>query len=515
MVLPGAADSLPITDVAAEHGLLGRKAFMRILIVVIAALALVPSAFAGPAIRVGVVEDSAVWNDPALHMDLAKLAGFDAVRMTAQWTNGMSTLPQGQIERLQRAALLASMRGMIPVVSIYNADGRSSPNDPSARAQFVEFAASVVRVLPWVPSFVVGNEPNSSSYWQPQFDSAGGDAAAQGYFQLLAAAYDAIKAVRPTATVIGGALDARGNDDPRGPRPSHSPTTFIGDLGLAYRASGRTAPLMDVLDHHIYGDTSALPPSMPHAGSTTITQGDYGKLVGLLGKAFDGTAQRGSTLPIVYGEYGVESAIPSDKSGAYGGNESSTTVDEATQGRYYAEAFRLARCQPNVIGIMIFHVIDESALGAWQSGPYYADGTPKSSLPAIRDAAAAARNGTSAACPDRTPPAVTISAKEGRVVADASDAVGVGKVTLTVNGALAEVKYAFPYAFAWTPKRKGRYTLGVRAADASGNVGGSSVVVAASRARRGDASSPSRWIFRPAQPRRDRAPRPQAPRRRG
>ena len=63
----------------------------------------------------------------------------------------------------------------------------------------------------------------------------------------------------------------------------------------------------------------------------------------LLGTAFDGTAQRGSTLPIVYGEYGVETAIPAGKAGAYSGAESAPTVDEATQGRYYAEAFRLAR----------------------------------------------------------------------------------------------------------------------------------------------------------------------------
>ncbi len=488
---------------------------MRILVVFLAAVVLAPSAFAGPSLSVGVVEDSAIWNDPALNMDLAKLAGFDSIRMTAQWTNGMSVLPPGQLERLQRAALFASMRGITPVVSIYNADGRSSPNDPSARVQFVEFAKTVVRSLPWVPSFIVGNEPNSSFYWQPQFDCAGGDAAAQGYVQLLAATYDAIKAVRPSATVVGGALDSHGSDDPAGTRQSHSPTTFIRDLGLAYRASGRKTPLMDVFDHHIYGDTSALPPSMPHSNSETITEGDYGKLVALLGKAFDGTGQRGSALPISYGEYGVETAIPSDKAPAYSGAEPAATVDEATQGRYYGEAFRLARCQPNVIGIMVFHVIDESALGAWQSGPYYADGTPKSSLPAIRGAAAAARNGTSAACPDRALPAVTISTKGGRILADASDDIGVGKVTLTVNGAVAEVKYAAPYAFAWTPKRKGPYTLGVQAADASGNVGGTSAVVTASTARRGDESSPATWLFTPAQPRHARGPQPRARRPRG
>jgi hypothetical protein len=475
-----------------------RPRVSRILIVFTAALALAPAAVAGPSLRVGVVEDSAIWNVPELHMDLAKLAGFDSVRMTAQWTGGVTSLPPGQMQRLQRAAMLASMRGLTPIVSIYNVDGRTTPLDASARAQFVSFAQSVVRALPWVPTFIVGNEPNSSVYWQPQFDSNGGDAAAVAYFQLLAATYDGIKAERPSATVVGGALDSRGNDDPAGPRLSHSPTTFIRDLGAAYRASGRKTPIMDVFDQHVYGDTSALPPGMQHANSTTITQGDYAKLVGLLGKAFDGTAQRGSTLPILYGEYGVETAIPAERARAYSGNETAKTVDEATQARYYGEAFRLALCQPNVIGILVFHVIDESALGAWQSGPYYADGTPKSSMPAIRDAAAAARSGAAVSCPDRTAPSVSLSTATGKVVADAADAVGVGKVTLSVNGATVEVRYAAPYVFAWQPKQKGRYVLSVRAADASGNVGTSSATVAATQARRMDASTPSRWIFRRA-----------------
>src|SRR5258706_5052135 len=115
---------------------------------------------------------------------------------------------------------------------------------------------------------------------------------------------------------------------------------------------------------------------MPHTG-TPLVEGDYTRLVALLGKAFDGTAQRGSKLPIFYGEYGVETTVPADKAHLYAGSETQKTVDEARQARYYAEAFRLALCQPNVIGIMVFHVADETALGAWQSGPFYSDGTPK------------------------------------------------------------------------------------------------------------------------------------------
>jgi hypothetical protein len=473
-------------------------------VVALAALTFVPSALAGPGLRVGVVEDAAIWNDPAANIALAKTAGFDSLRLTAQWSAGMTELPAGQVTLLQRAAIFASMNGVNPIVSIYNASGSATPTDPGSRAQFVEFSKTVVRQLPWVSTFIVGNEPNSSLYWKPQFDAAGGDAAASAYEQLLTQTYDAIKSTRPSATVIGGALDSHGNDDPSSARLSHSPTTFIRDLGRAYRASGRAAPIMDVFDEHVYADTSALPPSMPHTGST-IAEGDYTKLVALLGAAFDGTAQKGSKLPIFYGEYGVESAIPPAKAQVYSGAEVAKTVDEATQAQYYAEAFRLALCQPNVIGIMVFHVIDESALTAWQSGAYYADGTPKSSLAGIRDAANAARAGSGAACPDHAPPHVTVATTSGAISAAATDNVGVGKVTLSVNGARTEVRYAGPYAFGWQPKKVGRYAIAVRAVDAAGNVGTKALTVMASRARRVDASHPAHWVLTPVRVRRGRA----------
>jgi hypothetical protein len=368
-----------------------------------------------------------------------------------------------------------------------------------SRAQFVQFVRNVVAGLPSVTTFIVGNEPNSNYYWLPQFDSSGGDAAATAYEQLLAASYDTIKAIRPNATVIGGALNPRGTDDPTGSKQTHSPTTFIRDLGAAYRASGRTTPIMDVFDEHVYADNSSLPPSMTHTASSTVAEADYTKLVSLLGTAFDGTAQRGSSLPILYGEFGVESAIPAEKAHAYSGSEPDTSgaVDEATQARYYAEAFKLALCQPNVIGIMVFHVVDESALGAWQSGPFYADGTPKSSLDAIRQAAIAARAGTLASCPDAAAPNVTIAgpAPDGTVTGDATDTVGVGRVELAVNGNVVGIKYAAPYTFAWKPGQEGRYSLELRAYDAAGNVGRASVTIGAVRASRGNSGSIAAWAF--------------------
>jgi hypothetical protein len=74
-------------------------------------------------------------------------------------------------------------------------------------------------------------------------------------------------------------------------------------------------------------------------------------------------------------------------------------VPEATQAAYYRQAVELTFCQPNVRGLFLFHAVDEAALPAWQSGLYYADGTPKSSLASVRASMDLSRRGSVAACP--------------------------------------------------------------------------------------------------------------------
>jgi Bacterial Ig domain len=453
----------------------------------LAALALAPAALAGPDLHVGVVEDSAVWGDPDLETARVEQAGFDTIRVTAQWTSGHTELEHSVVVRLQRAVLAAQARGIRVVVAVYNTGSSETPADPILQSEFVQFARNTAASLPLVSTFVVGNEPNSNYYWQPQFDTRGGDSAAAQYEGLLAQSYDAIKSVRPDATVAGGALDSAGTDDPAAARPAHSPLTFIRDMGVAYRASHRARPIMDVFDEHVYQDNSSLPPSMPHPSSPAIGEADYQRLVGALGQAFDGTAQAGSSLPIVYGEFGVESVIPPAESGAYTGTESPTAkpVDEATQAAYYIQAIKLALCQPTVTGIYLFHLEDEADLSRWQSGVYYADGNPKSSLGPVRDAAGAARAGTLAACPDRSAPTVSVAPPaNGTITAQASDDVGVGKVVLLVNGVPVGVRYTAPYTFA-LPRSSGRATYQVKAYDAAGNVGSATVTLrAAARAAR-------------------------------
>ena len=129
---------------------------------------------------------------------------------------------------------------------------------------------------------------------------------------------------------------------------------------------------MDAYAHHPYLERSELPPDFAHPNSTTIALADYDKLVELLGEAFDGTAQEGGDLPILYTEFGVQTEIPEEKRDAYTNLESpvaNDAVPESTQQEYYRQAFELVCDQDNVEGLYIFHVWDEPDLLGWQSGP--------------------------------------------------------------------------------------------------------------------------------------------------
>jgi hypothetical protein len=256
-----------------------------------------------------------------------------------------------------------------------------------------------------VTDFIVGNEPNLNGFWMPQFDRHGRDLAAPAYEALLAQTYDALKAVSPKLNVIGGALSPRGADQAHLSRQTHSPTTFLRDLGLAYRRSGRAAPIMDTLAIHPYGETSQTPPAASHPNSTSISIADYPKLVALLRQAFQGTGQQGASLPVLYAEYGVQTQIPADKVSAYTNLDVPTAADavsESVQGAYYRQAIRLAFCQRTVVGLLFFHVSDEPDLDRWQSGLYYADNTPKSDLPVVKQVALAGEAGT-LTCPKANP----------------------------------------------------------------------------------------------------------------
>ena len=326
-------------------------------------------------------------------------AGFHAVRITTIWDPGETEPAADELDALRRVADDAKKNDVRVFLSVYQAGSSTTPLTDDARRQFATYAAAVVRDLAQIRDVIVGNEPNLNRFWMPQFDADGSDAAAPAYLELLATTYDALKDVSGAVTVYGGALAPRGIDRPNTGRDTHSPSTFIEDMGKAYRASGRTEPVMDGFAFHPYAESSSIPPDRPHPNSRAIGLADYDKLVRLLGDAFDGTAQEGSKLPILYDEYGVETVIPPAKASLYEGTEPPTTgaTDEATQAASYRRALELVACQPTVAGLLFFHSHDEPALAGWQSGVYYVDGSPKSSLEpvrtAVRRAAAGCKNG--------------------------------------------------------------------------------------------------------------------------
>jgi hypothetical protein len=319
-------------------------------------------------------------------MKLARDSGYRAIVLSAVWRDGASA--GADLPPLRRAVDAAVQQNVRPVLAVYQFSS-ATPIDAARRTAFAAYSAALAKALPDVRDVIVGNEPNLNLFWQPQFDAAGGDQAARDYEALLAATYDALKAQDPHLNVIGGALAPHGGDRPS-ERPTHSPAQFILDLGAAYRASGRTSPLMDAFCIHPYGESPPIPPTLRHPLTTTIGIADYPKLVQLLTSAFDGTAQPGSRLPIVYGEYGVETLIPPAKAPLYTGHETIEPVDEATQARYYVDAIHAVEQQPNVRMFFIFHVVDESRLEGLQTGTRYADGSPKSSEAAVKAALDAA-----------------------------------------------------------------------------------------------------------------------------
>src|SRR6185437_10422413 len=99
----------------------------------------------------------------------------------------------------------------------------------------------------------------------------------------------------------------------------------------------------------------------------------------------------------------------------------------------------------------------ESDLAGWQSGLFYADGTPKSSMWFVHAAIVAARAGTLASCPDAAAPTVSLQVGVGTVTASASDDTGVGAVQLLVDDRIVAVDYIAPYRFAWRPRKKRAY----------------------------------------------------------
>jgi hypothetical protein len=316
-------------------------------------------------------------------------AGLSANRVTILWdAEAPHTIPDRAF--LDRSLPQAAAQGVRIVFSVYPRRPDALTTSPVAPAQFAEFLQLLARRYPQVREFVVGNEPNQPRFWRPQFAADGTPVAAATYEPVLAASYDALKAVDPSLRVVGVGLSERGNDNPSAPsNVSTSPIRFLRDLGAAYRASGRRAPLMDELALHPYPesprDDLLKPYAWPSAGL-----GNLDRVKQAVWDAFAGTGQptveEGLRLRI--GEIGWQVGVLPSHAGLYSGTETVAVTDEARQASLYGSLVRHVVCDPAVASVFFFGLIDEPDLDRFQAALLRRDGSARPSYDSVRSAIA-------------------------------------------------------------------------------------------------------------------------------
>ncbi len=358
----------------------------RALFVTLLALVACPAAAAD--ITVGVADDRGKYAEDGGASFFATLRYAEMVenRIVIYWDPGRpTTIPEKAF--LDRSMGQASVQGVRIVFAVYAAHANAITANPAATEWFGGFVQQLARTYPQVKHFVIGNEPNLSRFWQPQFNPDGTNASAAPFVALLARSYDALKAVDPSIRVIGAGLSERGNDNPAAAsNVSTSPVRFIRALGDAYRASGRTAPLMDVLDFHPYpesnDDSLTTEYAWPSVGYANID-----RLKQAIWDAFNGTAQRTveEGLKLRIGEIGWQVATSGP---GYTGTENVPVTTADRQARLYGEFLHHVACDPAVGSVNFFGLVDEAQLERWQAGLVRVDGSRRPSFDAVRTALA-------------------------------------------------------------------------------------------------------------------------------
>jgi hypothetical protein len=371
--------------------------FLRALICsVVASLVLAGNAFAD--VEIGVADDLGVHLDQsAWFFDSLGELGMQENRITVPFDASAPTTIQNQVA-LDLYMPIATLRGVRVVFSVAPTKARGITGSPNAVRQYAEYVALLARTYPTVKDFIIGNEPNQPRFWQPQFGASGKNVSAGAYYSMLAAAYDALKAVDPAVKVIGIGLSPRGNDQPNAANNvSTSPVRFLQGLGKAYRRSGRTRPIMDELAFHPYPDQDrdALMKGYrwPNAGAPNL-----GRIKQAFWDAFHGTGQptfgegraRGS-MTFRLDELGWQVSVVPGVEAAYLGQENVRPTDESSQARIYGEAIRYLACDASVRSILFFLLRDEPDLDRWQAGLVRADGSRRPSFDAVKSTFAQTR----------------------------------------------------------------------------------------------------------------------------
>lgn len=315
---------------------------------------------------VGVDDDTLKWTTHPLAVVAAQRRhGADAVRLWVPWA-GEARPGRVRRDELARAAQAATQTTVVLAVFGF---GKETPLTASAQQRYCGYAGAALELAPAARAIVVWNEANTRTYWR---------GSAASYEALLARCYDVLHALRPGIVVLDSTASG------------HDPGAFLRAVGAAYRASGRTRPLVDAFGHNVYPAVAGEPPSARH-GDGFIGEGDYSQLVATLDDAFGGTQQR--SRDIWYLEDGFQTAVPRQLAHRYTGHENVATITAARQAADVRQAILLAACQPHVRAFFNFEFVDESRLAGWQSGLEWRGALGKPAAVAFASAAREAERG--------------------------------------------------------------------------------------------------------------------------
>ena len=363
------------------------------------AAVLAPPAPGTAALEIGVVDDGpkASLDGGAAFYTLMADLGMTENRVTMLWDPSRDRAVDDAL--LAPVLAEAELQGIRIVFAVYPARARAMADSATAPGEFKEYLQHLATTYPFVKDYIVGNEPNQTRFWQPQFDARGKGAACAAYERLLALSYDTLKAVDPGITVIGMGLSPRGNDNPSAAsNVSTSPVRCIRDLGAAYRSSRRTRPIMDELSFHPYPlrDRDPLMKGYrwPNAGVPNLD-----RIKQAFWDAFHGTAQptfaegkRSGGLRFRLDEVGWQVGVLPGLETEYFGRETVETTSEQAQADAYGGLIPFLACDRSVRSVLFFGLKDEPDLDRWQAGLLRAEGSPRPAYDRVK-AVMAATNG--------------------------------------------------------------------------------------------------------------------------
>jgi hypothetical protein len=209
--------------------------------------------------------------------------------------------------------------------------------------------------LPKVNMWTAWNEPNNPLWLTPQYKKVGKTWRVESAFNyakicnaVMAGVHSRFLGPLPDEHVACGVTGPKGNDAPATRRASVDPLTF---LTQAHRFGMKN---FDVYAHHPYADRGSEAPAFVPKGAQRrrVQLGNIDTLLKLVSKYY-------GAKHLWITEYGYQTNPP-DKT-VFG-------IPWATQAKYMAQAYAIARKNPRIDMMLWFMVRDEPTIGGWQSG---------------------------------------------------------------------------------------------------------------------------------------------------